>query len=136
MSSNQVSNYQPIIQNVQNVNKEIVTVTPIFKIEPDVLTHKNIKSEYDFRLLMSHRFMPYASISPFDQTSDSNSSNIVSRDMQDSCQSNELKQVVSSQKRSRGHIDRYNGMSEDEVMQRKLPDYLREGLDLIVVTDI
>ena len=58
---------------------------------------------------------------------------ILFREMQDNCQTNDLKQTVSSQKRSRGHIDRYNGMTEDEVMQRKLPDYLREGLDLIVV---
>lgn len=40
---------------------------------------------------------------------------------------------LTPQKRSRGHIDRYNGMTEEEVIQRKLPDYLREDLDLIVV---
>lgn len=39
-------------------------------------------------------------------------------------------------KKSRGHIDRYNGLSEEEVIQRTLPDYLKENLDLIVVMNL
>lgn len=29
--------------------------------------------------------------------------------------------------------DRFNGMSEDEVMKRELPDHLHENLDILIV---
>ena len=41
--------------------------------------------------------------------------------------------VTDSYPAAKRKFDRFNGMSEEEVMKRSLPDYLKEGLDIIFV---
>lgn len=43
--SNQNTNYQPIIQNIQAFNKEIVTVNPMLKIEATIDSSKSLRNE-------------------------------------------------------------------------------------------
>ena len=45
----------------------------------------------------------------------------------------EEEEEAAEPKKRRRQVNRFNGMSEEEVAKRGLPDYLKEGLDVVFI---